>query len=62
MQVTQLKRALRGAAFARAALFSLRPAVTAEQFDELSSTLGQLEQDIFHEIGRLRAEHQAGDA
>jgi hypothetical protein len=28
----------------------------------LSRTLGRLEQDIFHEIGRLRAQHRAGDS
>jgi hypothetical protein len=61
LRVTQLKRALRGAAFARGALFLLRPAVTTEQFDELEGTLGQLEQDIFHELGRLRSEYRGGD-
>jgi hypothetical protein len=61
LRVTQLKRALRGAAFARGALFPLRPAVTAEQFDELHRALGQLEQDIFQELSRLRSEHRAGD-
>ena len=60
LHVTQLKRALRGAAFARGALFPLRPALTAEQFDELHRTLGQLEQDVFQELGRLRAERRAG--
>jgi hypothetical protein len=60
--VTQLKRALRGAAFARGALFSLRPAVTAEQFDELLRTLGRLEKDVFQELSRLRSEHPSGDS
>jgi hypothetical protein len=58
LRVTQLKRALRGAAFASGALFPLRPAITAEQFDELHRRLRSLEQDIFHEIGRVRAENQ----
>jgi hypothetical protein len=62
LRVVQLKRALRGAAFARGALFPLCSAVTAEQFDELYRTLGQLEQDIFHELSRLRSEHRAGDS
>jgi hypothetical protein len=62
LRVTQLKRALRGAAFARGALFPLRQAVTAEQFDELRGTLKQLEQDIFQELSRLRPEHRAGDS
>jgi hypothetical protein len=61
LRVTQMKRALRGAAFARGALYSLRPAVTAEQFGEVRRTLRQLEQDIFHELSRLRSEHRAGD-
>ena len=60
--LTQLKRALRGMAFSRGALFPLRPAVTAEQFGELQSTLKQMEQDIFHEISRVRSKHRAEDA
>ncbi len=60
-RVTQLKRALRGAAFAHGALFPLRPAMTAEQFDELHARLGQLERDIFDELSRLRSEQRAGD-
>ncbi len=60
--VTQLKRALRGAAFARGALFPLRPALTPELFDELCRTVGQMEQDIFQEMSRLRSEHGAGDS
>jgi hypothetical protein len=62
LRVTQLKRALRGAAFARGALFPLRSAVTPEQFDELRRTLRQLEQDIFQELSRLRSEHRADDS
>jgi hypothetical protein len=62
LRITQLKRALRGAAFARGALFSLRSAVTAEQFDELRATLGRMEESIFQEIGRLRSELRAGDS
>src|SRR5262249_1512387 len=50
LRVTQLKRALRGAAFARGALFPLRPALGAEPFKELWGTLGQMEQDIFQEL------------
>jgi hypothetical protein len=60
LRVTQLKRALRGAAFAWGALFPLRPAVSAEQFDELHRTLEQLKQDVFHELARLRAEQEGG--
>ena len=62
LRVTQLKRALRGVAFARGALYPLRPAVTAELFDELARALGQLEQDVFHEIGRLRSQYREDDS
>ena len=57
-----MKRALRGAAFARGALFSLRSAVTSEQFDEIHGRLGQLEKDIFQEIGRLRSEMRTDES
>jgi hypothetical protein len=60
-RVAQLKRALRGVAFARGALYSLRAAVTSEQFDELRQRLEGLEQGAFGELGRLRSGHQAGD-
>jgi hypothetical protein len=62
LRITQLKRALRGAAFARGALFPLRSAVTAEQFDELRDTLRRMEEGIFQEISRLRSELRAGDS
>jgi len=62
LRVTQLKRALRGAAFARGALFPIRSAVTPELFDELRRTLRQLEQDIFQELSRLRSEQRADDS
>jgi hypothetical protein len=58
LRVVQLKRALRGAAFARGALFPLRSALSAEQFDELFHTLHQMETDIVSELGRVRSEHQ----
>jgi hypothetical protein len=61
LRIVQLKRALRGVAFARGALFPLRPAVTAQQFDELFGTLDQMEKDIFQELGRVRAEHPRDD-
>ena len=54
--VVQLKRALRGAAFARGALFPLRSTISAEQFDELFQTLRQMETDIVTELGKVRAE------
>jgi hypothetical protein len=61
LRVTQLKRALRGAAFARGALFALRPAMSAGQFEDLFRRLGQLEKEIFAELTRLRSKHQAGE-
>jgi hypothetical protein len=62
LRVTQLKRAQRGAAFACGALFPLRSAMTAEQFEELHGTLEQLEEDIFHELSRLRSEHRPDES
>ncbi len=59
LRVTRLKRALRGAAFARGVLFPLQSAVTAEQFDDLQGRLRKMEQDIFHELSRLRSDHRA---
>jgi hypothetical protein len=61
LHVTQLKRALRGAAFARGALFPLRSAVSTEQFTELQRALEELQRDIFQELSRLRSEHGAGE-
>jgi hypothetical protein len=54
--VVQLKRVLRGAAFARGALFPLRSILNKEQFDELFHTLRQIETDIVSELGKLRSE------
>jgi hypothetical protein len=62
LRVVQLKRALRGAAFARGALFPLRPATSKEQFDELFGTLKQMETDIVSELGKVRAEHRGDDS
>jgi hypothetical protein len=62
LRVVQLKRALRGAVFARGALFSLRAALSAEQGDELHRRLTKLGQDIFHELARVRAEHRQEDS
>lgn len=55
LRITQFKRALRGAAFARGALFNLRPAIAAATFDELHRTVRQMEQDIFTELSRERS-------
>ena len=61
LRVTQLKRALRGAAFARRALLPLRAAMSAEQFEDLFRRLGQLEKEIFAELSRLRSKYQPGE-
>jgi hypothetical protein len=61
LRVVQLKRALRGAAFARGALFPLRSSMSAEQFDELFRTLQQMETDIVSELGKVRSEHRGDD-
>ena len=54
VRVVRLRRALRGAAFARGALFPLRATISAEQFAELFRVLEQLQTDIFSELGRVR--------
>jgi hypothetical protein len=61
LRVVQFKRALRGAAFARGALFPLRSAISVEHFDELYRTLGQMETDIFSELSKLRSERRGDD-
>lgn len=58
LRVAQLKRALRGAAFARGSLFPLRSSMSREHFDELFETLGEMEKAIFSELGRVRSEHR----
>jgi hypothetical protein len=60
--VVQLKRALRGAAFARGALFPLRPLLAPEQFDELIGALRQMEKDVFQELARLRETRRTDDS
>jgi hypothetical protein len=62
LRVVQLKRALRGAAFARGALFPLRSSISAEQFDELFRVLEQMETDIVSELGKVRSEHRGDDS
>ena len=59
LRVVQLKRALRGAAFARGALFPLRASLSAEAFDEVHQTLQQMEGDVFQELSRLRTQRGA---
>jgi hypothetical protein len=60
--VVQLKRALRGAAFARGALFPLRPMISTEQFKELHGVLQQMETDILAELGKVRSERWGDDS
>jgi hypothetical protein len=52
--IVQLKRALRGVAFARGALFPLRSTISAEQFDEVFRVLKQMETDILSELAKVR--------
>ena len=56
LSVVQLKRALRGAAFALGALFPLRANGALDQaaFDELHHTIQDLQTDVFAELSRLR--------
>ena len=61
LRIVQLKRALRGAAFARGALFPLRTAMSVEGFDELFRTLQQMESDIVTELGKVRSEYPGDD-
>jgi len=62
LAVVQLKRALRGAAFALGALFPLRTSGTLDQaaFDELYDTLQALHTEMYAELNRLR-QRPAGD-
>jgi hypothetical protein len=62
LSVVQLKRALRGAAFARGALFPLRSALSKEQFDDLYQTLERMQTDIVSELGRVRDKRRGDDA
>jgi hypothetical protein len=56
LAVPQLKRALRGAAYAQGALFSLRAEGIASEeiFNELRATLQTLEHGTLDELRRLR--------
>jgi hypothetical protein len=52
--IVKLKRALRGAAFARGALFPLRSMLSEERFGELFRELEQMETGIVSELGKVR--------
>jgi hypothetical protein len=58
LRVTQLKRALRGLAFAQGALFLLREATSADKWEERYQSVKQLKEDVFAELARLRAEYR----
>jgi hypothetical protein len=61
VRVGQLKRALRGAALARGALFRLRSTIGAERFDELFRMLQQTEKGIVSALGEVRYEQRGDD-
>jgi hypothetical protein len=54
LQIAQLKRALRGAAFAHGALFHLRPAADEATVRELIHAYDDLQRGILDELGRVR--------
>ena len=55
LHVVQLKRALRGTAFARCALFQLRETVAKPTLDDLHETLTKMERDVFQLLAQTRA-------
>ena len=54
-------RAIRGAAFARGALFQLRKTVDKATFDEFYETLTGMERDVFQLLGETRAALRPND-
>jgi AcrR family transcriptional regulator len=54
LRLVQFKRALRGAAFARGSLFSLRTGLDPNRVNDLIGTLKQMEADIFAELAKMR--------
>ena len=55
LQIVQLKRAVRGAAFARGALYNVdKGLVPKDVSKELDTTLKEIEEEMFAELGRLR--------
>ena len=59
LRVVQVKRSLRGLAFARGALFPLRSAVAKEKWDEIYDAVERLEKDVFAELTRIRDEYRS---
>ena len=62
LRLVQLKRALRGVAFARGAVFPLRSTLGKEQSDKLFATLEELASEIVSEIGKVRSKLAADDS
>ena len=62
LALVQLKRALRGVAFARGALYPLRMEgrLSESDFEELQATLKQLDEGIFEQLSRIRDERASG--
>ncbi len=58
LRLVQFKRALRGAAFARGAVYSLRSRLGSDRIDELIRTIKQIETDIFAELAKMRQEDE----
>jgi hypothetical protein len=56
LRVVQFKRALRGAAFARGAIYSLGSRLAADRANELIQSLEQMETDIFAEMAKLHSQ------
>jgi hypothetical protein len=56
LRIVQLKRALRGAAFARGALFNLSSsgALAKKDFETLHETLDEISDEVYRELGRAR--------
>jgi hypothetical protein len=61
LRIVQLKRALRGAAFARGALFQLRERLEKPLLEELHGEVKGLQQEMFAELARLRSALRPGD-
>ena len=61
LTVTQLKRALRGLAFARGALFNLRSIVSQPDCDRFHETLKRMAHDITAELQSVRERFQGDD-
>ncbi len=61
LTVTQLKRSLRGVAFARGALCNLRSAVGAADAERFHSALKNINNDIIEELHRVRERFQGDE-